>query len=340
MLKARLFQDGVETIISAQDVKDGKYSRYDNFVDVEYEFRVRYVNGAKHHGAPHFRLYLSREDYLRLSPEQKKRFEIVRGQRHFQNSFWHSEWQNKVKSFCEIEKYFKDSDTNKRRFADAYYPEKNIRVEFQHSYIDFDFEERNEFFSKKGIKIIWLYDLPRSEVKRMADGDFYEILEDNARGFFRISEKEENLKNNLVFIQTKDGLIYQIDELLRKEIDNSNGLKSTIRYFNPKGIYSEDEFVRLIKEADATLFNKSKISTIFDLWKSHNLDRGVFYNIKTKYYVKIIENPIEKFNKYGRVYGYISKNQYMSFRNDTEIWEPYEDIWELVWGETKGSESL
>ena len=82
MDRARIFETGDR--VFAQEIKDGKYSRHENYVDEEENFRAVYVKASKGHGAPYFRLYLSREDYNKLSQEQKTRYGILCEQRHYQ----------------------------------------------------------------------------------------------------------------------------------------------------------------------------------------------------------------------------------------------------------------
>lgn len=247
MRKARIFKTG--EIIDAYDVFNGLISRHEDFVDVEEDFRVKYWNGAKANGRPHFKIYLARDEYKRLTPEQKTRLEILKGQRHYQETEWHQNWEERFEGIAEIEKTL-HNPWNQRKRADAYIDDLKLCLEFQHSFIDYDFEERNYFYDFLGIKVIWIYDLTMRNVKE-EDGH-YTILEDNARGFFKVAEKPENLKNNTVFIQAKDKKLYLIKELGRKEIDGDK--KSTIRYFDPVCILDADEFVEMIKKGDLSAF--------------------------------------------------------------------------------------
>ena len=243
MFEARIFTTG--EIVSAQDVLDGKYQENENFVDVEEDFRVSFVRRAKNNGKPYFRIYYSLEDYRKLFPDRASRYEIYLKQRHFQESKWHKDWEERFDDFCETEKTISKPNSAKYKRADAYYEKTNTCIELQHSYIDYDFEDRNEFYRELGMNVIWLYDLTHLDVKQMPDGT-YRILEDNNKGFFRIAENPEKFKNCFVFIQAKDNLIYQVSELFRKEIDND--LKSTVRYFYPASINRESDFIKCIKE--------------------------------------------------------------------------------------------
>ena len=276
MKTALLFRENEEPIeVSAEEVRDGLYSRYEEFVDPEYEFKVQFVKGARNNGGPYFRLYYSYEEYKKLYPDRASRYEIVANMRRYEESAWHKMWKENVSSFCVTEKCIKNMVTNKRRFADAFYKETQTCIEFQHSYIALDFEERNAFYSELSINTIWLYDLPRANVRIDEDGTI-EILEDNARGFFRISENPENLKRHRVYIQVKSGMIYRVSELLRR--DSSTEQKSTIRYFVPTEIYTKKEFIDAIRlntipviSNDSAIENCVCPKVLEELWDSKYL---------------------------------------------------------------------
>ncbi|MBR6277835.1 MAG: hypothetical protein IKH51_09015 [Clostridia bacterium] len=265
MDKARIFNENTNIIVSAEEVKRGDYSCKDyEFVDVEYEFKVKFVKGAKNHGRPYFRLYYSYEDYKKLYPDRADRYAIVANMRKYQESIWHKKWKNNFSSFCEIEKCIKNECTGMWKFADAYYEKYKTCIEIQHSYIAHDFEERNSFYSQLGINVIWLYDLPKAAIKENENGDI-EILEDNARGFFRISENPNNLLEHPVFIQVKSGMIFRVTELFRNE--TTSELKSSIRYFKPAQIYTEEDFVDAIRQNKLGLNNgDSTLYTLNELW--------------------------------------------------------------------------
>lgn len=273
MKTALLYRDNEEKIeVSAEEVKAGIYNRYEEFIDPEYEFKVEFVKGARNNGGPYFRLYYSLEEYKKRYPERASRYEILANMRRFDETAWHKNWKEKFSEFCVIEKCIKNHITQKRRFADAFYEKTKTCIEFQHSYINFDFEERNEFYSNLSINIIWLYDLPHANTCLDKEGNI-EILEDNARGFFRISEKPDNLKNHYVYIQVKSKKIYRVQELLRR--DSSTHQKSTIRYFIPTEIYTEAEFINAIKTNTIGILSNNcsrkaneKPQTLKNLWNA------------------------------------------------------------------------
>ncbi len=298
MEKALIFQNGEPVIVTAEEVKNGKYppSEYE-FVDPEYRFRVQFVRSAKNKGGPYFRLYYSYEDYKKLFPDKVDRYQIVANMRRFQECKWHREWKKAVSGFCEIEKCFYNRDTRRHKFADAYCPETNTCIEFQHSYIAMDFEERNKFYSALGIPVIWLYDLPKAHICKREDG-YYEILEDNARGFFRISEDPANLKKYLVFIQVKSKMIYRVEEL--KRLDTGTERKSTIRYFKPTEVYTEEDFIKAIR---SNLIRPPAIQpypmSIPTLWRN---------NFRSLYIRDTENDNIYMINTDGN--GHIFRNQY------------------------------
>ena len=117
-----------------------------------------------------------------------------------------------------------------------------------------------------------MYDLSKSAVKE--NDDSIDILENNAKGFFRISEKPENLKKYRIFIQVKSGVIYQVDELKRHETDTN--LKSSIRYFSPVKVYQDNEFVEAVITGDVlksnsvtTIDTKEELYNLNELWKTN-----------------------------------------------------------------------
>ena len=298
MNKALIFKNGEPIVVTAEEVKNGKYPPSEfEFVDPEYEYKVQFVRSAKKNGGPYFRLYYTYEDYKKLFPDRADRYQIVANMRRYQECKWHREWKEAVSGFCEIEKYFFNPDTRKRKFADAYYPENNTCIEFQHSYIAMDFEERNQFYSPFGIPVIWLYDLPKASVCEREDG-YVEILEDNARGFFRISENPDNLKKYPVFIQVKSGIIYRVEGLGRLETKSEK--KSSIRYFKLTEKYTKETFIKAIR---SNMIKPPAVQpypmSIPNLWRS---------NFSSLYIRDIEKNEIYMINTDGS--GHIFRNSY------------------------------
>lgn len=255
MDKALLFYNGEPILVSAKDVLEGKYPRDSEFVDVEYPvYKVRFICAGKplrgeEIGIPYFRLYYSYEDYKRLYPDRADKYEIVADMRRFQESQWHKEWKEKLSPFCEIEKYFKFE--SRWKYADAFYTDANTCIELQHSYASFEFEDRNEFYAALKKKMIWLFHLPKAQV-REAEDEMLEILEDNARGFFRAAyETQDKFNNVYVFIQTKSKKIYRVTELFRREGKIKEHI-ATVRFFKQTGVWTEEEWIKDLREGKLT----------------------------------------------------------------------------------------
>ena len=331
--RARLFKNGKVIIVSAEDIKAGLYDRDFEYTDIEENFEVTYVKAAKCGGGPYFRLYYSKEDYQKLSNEQKSRYDIVSELRHWQNGPWHIGWQKKLESFTQIEQFIKNPNTGKYKYADALYEKGKLIIELQHSFIDRDFENRNEFYKDLGYKTVWLYDLPKSTIKY--NGKYIEILEDNARGFFKIAENPDNLKNNLVFIQIKNGSIFRVRELFRKENTGNKKLQSTIRYFENDGEYDAEEFVAKLKNLDKDFLSIEKVArpdTLFNLWKD-NMKVAVFKQYDSDWFIRLTMGPLEQIKKFSEIKGNFSKDRFFPANHyDLKpIWYAKDERWYLVW---------
>lgn len=342
MFNALLFKDTLSILVSADEIANGKYSRTEEFVDPEYEFKVIFVNGAKNNGRPHFRLYYSYEEYKKLFPDRADRYAIVANMRKYQESQWHRKWKDIVSHFCSLEKCIKNPSTGKWKFADAFYDSKKTCIEFQNSYISFDFEERNSFYNDLGIKTIWLYNLPSSNV-RQYDERYLEILEDNSKGFFRISEMPENLTNYFVYIQIKNGTIYRVKKLFRHNIKGD--LKSTIRYFEPVEEYSKEGFVEAIKyekllsESHSSSEEDSIAKTLSELWNKSYIWM-IVKNITNNNEIMInrdhFGNMYRDFSSGCIKYKYVDgkyKNNYKEYHLNLK--EEDKRIWKLLRARTK-----
>lgn len=273
MDRALLFREGKPVLVTAQEVLDGKYSKDAEYVDAEYpEYKVSFVRAGKPpkgemFGTPYFRLYYSYEDYKELFPDRADKYEIVCDMRRYQETKWHREWKEKLSPFCETEKYFKHNE--RWKFADAYCPDTDTCIELQHSYTSSEFDDRNKFYKALGKKMVWLFHLPKASVKEAYDG-MYEILEDNAKGFFRAAyESDDVFTDALVFIQTKSKDIYKVHELLRRK-SRMPGYTATVRCFKPEGKWNEDRWIKDLKSGRLQTPESHAVkggSTLKDLWK-------------------------------------------------------------------------
>ena len=334
MKYAVLFKTGKHQLVSAEDIKNGLYSRNEEFIDAEYEeFKVQYVKGAKNNGGPYFRSYYSYEDYKKQFPDRADRYEIVANMRRYKESKWHKRWKENVSDFCSIEKCIKNFTTDKWKFADAFYDKTQTCIEFQHSYINWDFEERNEFYANLSINTVWLYDLPNANARKNDEGNI-EILEDNARGFFRISENPENLKKHRVYIQVKSGTIYRVNELLRHS--SSTKQQSTIRCFRPIEVFTEEEFIGAIKNNQLCECPKS----IKELW-SEEYKWMIIQNVENGRAIYIWRNQSNEIFRSGEYdcirYKYVDdseidgKNGYSWMKEKKDYPLKYKDENRAVW---------
>lgn len=324
MKEALIFGEKEERLVSAMDIKNGFISKDHEFVDPEYEFKVIYVKGAKNGSMPHFRLYLSREDYNKLSPERKNKYDILRKMTYYKQSAWHSEWEEVLSHHMVIEKHIKDPETKKYKRADAFYEKGNLVVELQHSYMDNDFNVRNKFYSNLGYKTAWLFDLTQSTVYKGV-GNTIEILEDNSRGFFRVCEECENIGDFPVYIQVAGGLIYRVYSIKRKDIDGE--LKSTIRYFEQKEVFTPDEFVKYILSKEFCFSKEDDDNlprSLFTIYKENNISRECDFMLAVKNVEKNEEIIVQKDIKTNRLSEQYNSNnlgyRYCSFNSKTNYY--------------------
>ena len=69
---------------------------------------------------------------------------------------WHKNWQSKFPEKCREYHIY---DRAEYHIADVFLEKSNIIIEFQHSPIkEDDFRKRNDFYTRKGYKVIWLFD--------------------------------------------------------------------------------------------------------------------------------------------------------------------------------------
>lgn len=272
MRYAKIFGENEERLIDALDIKNGIESKKHQFVDPEYEFRVDYVSGSKNNGNPYFRLYYSKKDYLKFSEERKRKYDILSGMKHVKESHWHKNWKNKLQDFMEIEKYVKNPKTNKYKYADGYYKDGSLVVELQHSYIDNDFDARNDFYKSMDLTVVWLFDLTSAKIKK--ENGIIELLEDNSKGFFKVAEECNSLYNYPIYVHFSDDNIYRVKELKRKEINGE--LESTIRFFNEGEAYSINTFLSVLKQRKYDVSSKEFVDlscrskSLFQIYKENN----------------------------------------------------------------------
>lgn len=77
-------------------------------------------------------------------------------------------------------------------------------------------------------------------------------------------------------------------------------------------------------------YESEEVDSIMNLWKKKNLSVGVFKNLKTGWYAKIYKDPIDSFQKYGKVYGILSRSPYIYRGESREIKYPSFKCWVLA----------
>ena len=181
--EARLFVEGERKFVTPEEYLNQYAQRGYELTDPDSEFSVKCVRNCKGGYGPYFKLYLSLDDYEKLSSDRKTAWDILSNQRHYIDGRWHRKWEGVFSSFCQKEKTIKNEETGIRKRADAFFEEGKTVIEFQHSYIGDDFEVRSTHYSSLGLNMVWLCDLTKGSVLPRDDGT-YEVLEDNAKPFF------------------------------------------------------------------------------------------------------------------------------------------------------------
>lgn len=107
-----------------------------------------------------------------------------------------------------------------------------------------------------------------------------------------------------------------------KNVKYENGFLKKIDYVvNQEVISKELPSVNICKPCN----------DIITLWKLNKPRIAIFYNVRTKKYVKIGRDPFEQYMKYKRVYGSISEVQYNYPKENKEVYGIYDKVWILTW---------
>jgi hypothetical protein len=107
-------------------------------------------------------------------------------------------------------------------------------------------------------------------------------------------------------------------EVLEK---NSNGFVSKLSYDDASGRHV----------LNLPIFTNPLNKSIFNLWKENNYRVAVFKNTRLQKFVKINKNPIEQKQKYGKVFGYFSSDQFSFNGSSCEIYGCEKPEWICVW---------
>lgn len=164
---------------------------------------------------------------------------------------WHMEWQKRF-STDDIEKVL--TLGKEKHIADLLL--NKIIVEFQHSPISLnDFNERNEFYTQLGYKVIWVFDLIEEfDNGRIRDGDY--------EGSYKWSFVKKVFRE-MDLDETKATIYFQFSDCEDEEagvLERVKTLWDEGRIFKTDSRYalSIKEFVEMVKENSPDLFEKPK----------------------------------------------------------------------------------
>ncbi len=266
---------------------------------------------------------------------------------HHDMSFWHYDWQNKFpKESQEI--VMRDGDEIHR--ADVFLSETNTIIEFQHSFINKDeFQERNEFYLKKGYQLVWLFDV-REDVSQGRLTNIKNSPEKFKYLFAPATFKDFTLKDNIsIFFHLRQNDLCKVNWISPQGIKYFAGslLSSTQFIEIMKGNKTYDDLVESNKkENEITQKENSKTKEIsfhnkslVMLYEKSGNDIVIFENTKTLKKVLITTSPKEQYQKYHHVYGKIS-DSFGEFSKPTTIIESaLEPEWRIIWKKKRDKEN-
>lgn len=251
---------------------------------------------------------------------------------------WHMGWQRRFSS-DDIEKVL--TAGKEKHIADLLI--NKIIVEFQHSPISLDdFNERNEFYTRLGYKVIWVFDLiEERENGRIRDDDF--------EGSYKWTFVKK-LFREMNLAETKATIYFQFDdceddcgvlERVKTLWDEGRVVKTDSRY-----ALSISEFVQMVKENSPDLFEKLKPApapqkiencfTVEELWKD-SYSRMILKNKSNDSVIFVYgkDGKLIKDYQTGRIrcsYAYLDKysGYYQSKNQFYNVFDADKKIWVLV----------
>ncbi len=289
-------------------------------------------------------------------------------------SEWHRIWQEKYP--IEYREIVMERDGIKHR-ADVCIS--GSVIEFQHSPISArEFQERNDFYSIAGHKVIWLFD--GSAVNGMISEDLnvyvyvqmdYGIVDTGGveilteEDFVKLSSSGNlgtpSLSHTLYIIRRING---------EKEVSgcpvNHDGYAPLIREYNRttceecrnclsinetevkcSGRYQEYDIKTVIESSDSTLTYMDHQNTahtvdiklpkwpgksILDLAVAYGSNKMIIRNLGNNKKFKIIA-PLETYQKYGCIYGYLYNGSYRFSHKGMEVYYSNSPNWIVEWFE-------
>ncbi len=247
---------------------------------------------------------------------------------------WHFKWQERFPD--ENIEVLKIDDDGKKHIADALV--NNIEIEFQHSYMPYEeFNDRNEFYSKLGYHIIWVFDGNDVFNNGYNGGPFpfskrFECLKyltsiPEYLDIFIEGEIQQNLfteaglfLHHVSGIDEKLGIIFNGKCTIEEFMNNvSNGISFDFEI-------KEKTQVQNINLYKAALNAKSLI----DIAKQYaDADFLIAYNARTYYDVLINKTNIGRLIQGQKAYGKLKKHDnYGKFIHESsEIYYSKDEVW-------------
>lgn len=264
---------------------------------------------------------------------------------HYDKTDWHIQWQ---KRFSD-ESYEKVLEfEGKKHIADVLVGD--IVIEFQHSNISIEeFRDRNEFYTKCGYKVIWIFDLieeynnGRIRLDEWKDNCYHwtyvkklfrelELEKEKAILFFQSSDEEENIDEAACL------------EKVSKSYDDFK-----IFYTDSRCWLTINEFVKKAKEAPNGFFIEKAIKklsqeqitsvkdgkTIFELW-NRNYSGMIVQNLCNGKEMVINGKDGEMYRSdhhpYGNIVGKYSNRNYDGsyyYSDYYNVWDADKPIWKV-----------
>ena len=173
--------------------------------------------------------------FAHYNPRGKGEYSKCTDRWNYDKTEWHMEWQNRFPKEC-IE--YVVSDGHKKHFADVLINQ--TVIEFQHSSISYEaFIERNDFYSRCGYKVIWVFDISDAwndkKIEDYAHGGYkwlnpkkvfrqMDIKEEKATVFFQFDYDDSENE----YVLEKVTANYNYFKTFYTDIDNSLSIKEFV----------------------------------------------------------------------------------------------------------------
>lgn len=112
------------------------------------------------------------------------------------------------------------------------------------------------------------------------------------------------------------------DAMVTIEERDENGFISSISFAQ------NDESINKI---DLPTFKQNISKDVYSLWREKNCSIATFRNVNTGKYIRIKNDPVEQFNRTGKVYGYLSDDKFHFGGLQIELYNLEKKIWIMEW---------